>query len=300
MTGLPDNFSCWEEGASCDNCQQVLRENQTMIFSVADSSVMAGFAIVCSILGFAFNLTTIISLLFYRSVRLQVTTPFILSVSFADLTYSTILLPMLIKRFYTRQSESSLCKVFPVLFYLILGASILSLMNVTINRTCVLLFQEKAQKIFTVKFSNLVIFLCWLLPLAVLIQPMFGLYGKMDVKDYTKSCTILPDEYGRSPKKIMYNLFIFLPCSVMVICNIIMFAKLKLTPYSGILSEGRKAENIFIWMLFLVFLFFMLTLFPSWAVDHFDKCYKHPTIHAIAYMLNWTGVIINPIIFMVT
>ena len=40
-------------------------------------------------------------------------------------------------------------------------------------------------------------------------------------------------------------------------------------------------------------------MFPSWAVDHFDKCFRHPTVHAIAYMFNWSGVIINPIIFMV-
>eukprot|EP00092_Neocalanus_flemingeri_P025940 GFUD01028114.1.p1 GENE.GFUD01028114.1~~GFUD01028114.1.p1 ORF type:complete len:353 (+),score=72.37 GFUD01028114.1:101-1159(+) len=304
LSVMPHNLTCWEEGASCDDCLEVLRENQTMIFSVADSSVMAGVAIIFSFLGFAFNLITITALLFYRSVRQQITTPFILSVSFAHLLYSTIILPLLATRFYTRQSESAawtgLCKVFPVLFYLVLGASILSLMSVTINRTCILLFQEKAQNICNVKVRNVVIFLCWLLPLAILTPSTFGQYGQVELNDYTQSCTIGPDDNGRNPKRLMYNLFVFLPCTIMVICNIIIFAKLKFVPNSESVSENRKAENIFILMLFMVFLFFVLTLFPSWAVDHFDKCYKHPTIHAIAYMLNWTGVIINPIIFMVT
>ena len=59
---------------------------------------MAGFAILFSILGFVFNIVIITSLLFYRRVRQQVTTPFILSVNFADLIYSIFVLPMLATR----------------------------------------------------------------------------------------------------------------------------------------------------------------------------------------------------------
>ena len=257
-----------------------------MIFSKADSSIMAGFAILFSILGFLFNFVTI------------------LSVNFADLIYIIFVLPMLATRYYTRQSESEvwsgLCKLFPTLFYLVLGASILSLMSVTINRTCILLFQERTEKIFNGRMRNLIVLLCWILPFAFLLPSILGLYGTMDQKPYTQSCTIRPDEDGRSPKTLIYNIFIFVPCTVMIICNIIILVKVKVIAHSGTISENRKAENIFILMLFMVFLFFVLTLFPSWAVDHFDKCFQHPTIHAIAYMLNWTGVIINPIIFMVT
>ena len=31
----------------------------------------------------------------------------------------------------------------------------------------------------------------------------------------------------------------------------------------------------------------------------FDKCYLHPTMHAIAYVFNWASVWINPIIYIV-
>ena len=112
------NLFCWEEGASCDNCKLVLRENETMVFSNDDSWIMAG----CAIL-FVFNFVTITSLLFYRRVRQQVTLLFIFSVNFADWIYSIFVLLMLATSYYTKESESEvwsgLCKLFPTLFYLV-------------------------------------------------------------------------------------------------------------------------------------------------------------------------------------
>ena len=33
----------------------------------------------------------------------------------------------------------------------------------------------------------------------------------------------------------------------------------------------------------------------SWAVHHYDSCYKNTRTHAIAYMFCWTGAVFNPI-----
>ena len=32
----------------------------------------------------------------------------------------------------------------------------------------------------------------------------------------------------------------------------------------------------------------------------FDKCYKHPVIHILSYIINWSSVVINPIIYVVS
>ena len=31
-----------------------------------------------------------------------------------------------------------------------------------------------------------------------------------------------------------------------------------------------------------------------------DKCYKHPVIHVLCYIINWSSVVINPIIYVVS
>ena len=31
-----------------------------------------------------------------------------------------------------------------------------------------------------------------------------------------------------------------------------------------------------------------------------DKCYKHPVLHILSYIINWSSVVINPIIYVVS
>ena len=295
---------CWEEGAVCGNCSMVLRDNQTIIFSVSDTSILSFVSVLFSLLGCLLNIITISALLLFRRVRRHVTTLFILSVNFADLLYSLFILPMLSIRFITRRAErelwSGFCEIFPVLFYLILGASILSLMSVTVNRTCILLFQERMEKFFTTKVRITIVLVCWLIPFLLLIPPMRGTYGTINLKPYTQACTVMMDSSGNSPKSLLYNIFVFIPCSIMIICNIVIFIKVRSIRLSGIVTESTRAENIFLLMIFGVFLFFVVTLIPSWAVDKFDTCFQYPSLHAFAYILNWSGVIVNPMIFMIT
>ena len=299
---LSANLSCWEEAATCGNCQLVLPVNETMIFSVADSSIMAGVAILFSILGFVINSIAIMSVMMNTRLRQRMTTPYILSVFFADLIFCSFLLPILAIRNYTRQSEANiwqgLCSVFPVGFYLCIGAFILSLMCVTIIQTCILFCKKRTEQIFTIKMRSLTILLCWLLPLSLLIPSMSGSYGTIEMVEYIQSCTIVPGQHGRHPFQLFYKLFLFTPYTVMILCNMAICVKIKIS-YKRISVNTRRAENRFILCLFLVFLFFLLATLPTWAVNKYDECFKNTTTRAIAFMLGWSGFIVNPIIFFV-
>jgi hypothetical protein len=292
MSDVPHNISCWEEGAVCGSCDMVLRENETMIFSVSDSNTMAGFAILISVLGFAINSITLVAILLNNHVRRQLNTPYIISVLCTDLCFCSFILPMRASRYYNRQAEAT-CNLSPVLFYISLGAFILSLMLLTMVRTCILFFQEKTEKILKPWVRFLAISLCWLIPVAVMIPPMLGWYSKIGHVEYTQGCTIMQDEQGRSPETILSNLFFFFPCTVMIICNIMTFAKLKV-------SSSVTDRKIVIFMLgtFFVFLFFLLSLIPSLTLDYVDDCFQFPGSHTIAYILCWTGSLANPIIFL--
>ena len=104
----------------------------------------------------------------------------------------------------------------------------------------------------------------------------------------------MPDEHGRSPKSVLYNIFVYIPCSVMAICNIIIFVKLKVSS-----DKMSRKPDIFMLSIFLVFLSFLMTLLPSWIADYVDECFQQPRLHTISYIFLWAGSIINPIIFLV-
>ena len=252
-----------------------------------------------SVLGFLINLLTMLGLMFNNSVRQQITTPYIISVLFSDLLFCTFLLPILATRYYTRETEANIwpgfCSLFPFLFFVSLGAFILSLMSVTINRTLIIILQERSQKIINSKVRALVILLCWVLPVFAMIPALSETYGKLGLKPLTQSCTILPDKLGRCPKSFIYGLFVFIPILIMVICNIIIFFQIK-----RVSSLRSKETKSFICSILFVFLFFLMTIVPSWTVDYVDECFQNPKSHAIAYIFLWSGSIINPVIFLMT
>jgi len=46
--------------------------------------------------------------------------------------------------------------------------------------------------------------------------------------------------------------------------------------------------------------FFVLTYVPGIIVKGFDPCFSKPTLHVLAYVINWASVWINPIIYVVS
>merc|ERR1712243_318193 len=63
-------------------------------------------------------------------------------------------------------------------------------------------------------------------------------------------------------------------------------------------AEERKLERRFLKMLAMILFVFFLTYMPGFIIKViFDKCYMHPTLHAIAYVFNWASVWVNPIIY---
>ena len=94
-------------------------------------------AVTVMVFNFSLNLLVIVSLIYYPRTRRHVTTPFIISLSFYDLVYAGIILPVYAARFSNRESPLSegLCKFFPVIFYGTMGSSLISL-TVVSPRKC--------------------------------------------------------------------------------------------------------------------------------------------------------------------
>ena len=157
------------------SCNTSLSKDDKMIFSTDTSTVLAFTAMGLSLAGFVLNLLIILSLLTSRRLRSIVTTPLIVGVALGDFLWSSLILPVLAIRFYTRSWDTvGSCSFFPVMELVILGASVLCLMFITINRTCLLFFKERVAKMFTIHTSILLIFLSWIFPLLLLAPSVTG------------------------------------------------------------------------------------------------------------------------------
>jgi len=188
-----------------------------------------------AILGICLNVLVIVALMHYRRTRRHVTTPFIISLSISDLVYSGIILPIMAARFANQDSPlgDTMCRVYPLIYYGTMGASLLSLTMVTLNRAFMLFLPSKVDSIFT---------------------------NNKDIKGH----------------------------------------KVPINRMSVATLEERKMERLFMLMLGLIFVFFVVTYVPGIIVKGADKCFTKPTLHVLAYVINWASVWINPIIYVVS
>ena len=66
-----------------------------------------------------------------------------------------------------------------------------------------------------------------IIPPLLLVPSLFGLYGRHGIHCKSRSCTILDDEHGRSPKKFFLGLGLALPCAVLIVTNLMIFSKVS-------------------------------------------------------------------------
>eukprot|EP00092_Neocalanus_flemingeri_P009633 GFUD01010370.1.p1 GENE.GFUD01010370.1~~GFUD01010370.1.p1 ORF type:complete len:420 (-),score=66.22 GFUD01010370.1:529-1788(-) len=287
------------------------------VFENGDSVFAAIFAVLFAILGICLNVLVIVALMHYRRTRRHVTTPFIISLSFSDLVYSGFILPIMAARFDNQESPlgETWCKVYPLIYYGTMGASLLSLTMVTLNRAFMLFLPSRVDSIFTnnrdigghkVPINSLIIlFLCWIIPMLMLLPSFTGTQGKMGLQLHTQSCTILPDKEGDNPKKLFYAIGFGIPSVTLIVSDIAIYFKMKSMHKSDnrmsvATLDERKMEKVFMLMLGAIFVFFVVTYVPGIVVKAFDPCFSKPTLHVLAYVINWASVWVNPIIYVVS
>ena len=116
--------------------------------------------------------------------------------------------------------------------------------------------------------------------------------NRVVLKEYTQTCTIVGTDYpvkGEDPKKPFYFIFFFLPLAILIVSNTAMCIKVKVMLRD--LNNTQKAENAFIGMLGITFVFWLLFVLPFIVVDTLlDSCFQKPGLHAAAYIINWTKV----------
>jgi len=253
----------------------------------------------------------------YPTTRRIVTTPFILSTTVSDLIYSAIILPIMAMRFHQKEEDylsPTMCQFYPVIYYTVQGASLFSLTVVTLNRAAMLFLPTSVEKIFTNSKEvcgrtfpvNSILWLavCWALPFFGLLPTILGKNGCLGLQRHTLSCTILADSEGKSPKMMMYIMVFSVPAITIIATDIAIYFKMKKMQQEdkrlSVRKENeRRTEKRFLMMLGAILLVFGITYIPGFLVKTVDRCYTHPTLHAVTYVINWASVWINPVIYII-
>ena len=68
--------------------------NTDFVYTDTQAAFAGVSSIIIAVIGFAFNMLTILALLNYKKIRVHVTTPFVISLSTSDMLFSGLVLPL--------------------------------------------------------------------------------------------------------------------------------------------------------------------------------------------------------------
>lgn len=117
------------------------------------------------------------ALLKCERLRKHATTSFLLSLTFSDLLFCAIMMPMQAVRYYYRAWTFGdfLCQVFPFVFYSNVCISMLSMILMTINRYILITFQHLYPKIYTTKLIVIQLFFAWFIAFLIMVSAFMAI-----------------------------------------------------------------------------------------------------------------------------
>lgn len=274
------------------------------------------------------NLITLLALLKSPTIREHATTAFVISLSISDLLFCSFSLPLTAVRFFQESWTfgTTLCKIFPVIFYGNVAVSLLSMVGITLNRYILIACHSRYSQIYRPKFITLQLLFVWAVSFLLLLPPILGIWGEMGLDKATFSCTILKKD-GKSIKKTLFLIGFLLPCLVIIISYsciyiTVLHQKKKIrghdnfqigaagggktgsTSASGsyvTTTSTRKAreDNRLTVMMVTIFLCFLVCFLPLMLANVVDDERKtnYPWLHIIASVMAWASSVINPIIY---
>ncbi|XP_016995707.2 G-protein coupled receptor moody [Drosophila takahashii] len=197
--------------------------------------------IVFIIVGVPGNLLTIVALSRGRQTR-NSTAIFIINLSCSDLLFGCFNLPLAASTFMERAWTHSdlLCRLFPMLRYGLLAVSLLSVSLITINRYIIIAHPRQYPRIYQRRYLALMVAGTWVTTFSIMIPTWRGVWGIFGLDASIGSCSILHDQYGRSPKEFLFIAAFMLPCICIVIC----YARIFLLVRKAAMRAGAGKSNV--------------------------------------------------------
>ncbi|XP_016938983.2 G-protein coupled receptor moody isoform X3 [Drosophila suzukii] len=196
--------------------------------------------IVFIIVGVPGNLLTIVALSRGRQTR-NSTAIFIINLSCSDLLFGCFNLPLAASTFMERAWTHSdlLCRLFPMLRYGLLAVSLLSVSLITINRYIIIAHPRQYPRIYQRRYLALMVAGTWVMTFSIMIPTWRGVWGIFGLDASIGSCSILHDQYGRSPKEFLFIAAFMVPCICIVIC----YARIFLLVRQAAIRAGTAGKS---------------------------------------------------------
>lgn len=285
-----------------------------------------------AVFGVLSNAVSIAALLRSSKLLKNATTALVLNLCFTDLLFSALSTPLAATVFWNAGwvYSDGLCVAYGVSRFFNTGASIFTVMAISINRYVIIVKPRLYGRAFSEGNNLLVVTATWLLTLSLLIWPTAGIWGRFGWDAEIGTCSVVPKN-GRSSKAFLFMVAYFLPATSFVICYsriywIVRKTQRNLRQYSTnhksaafvarlfAKQEGGTGEPVSVekaqrqerriakdWRLlktvFAIFAAFTLCYLPLLVLKAFRLLDNYPSIQVFAYLTFYFSGCVNPIIY---
>ncbi|CAG2061384.1 unnamed protein product, partial [Timema podura] len=143
----------------------------------------------------------------------------------------------------------------------------------------------------------------WMFGFGALIATWVGVWGRFGLDRCIGSCSILPDDLGRSPKEFLFVVAFLIPCLAIVVCYARIFyivrktaLKSRVTTRSNTMTpKDRKLLK----MILVIFASFVVCYLPITLTKTFHSTIDNHALNVAGYLLIYLSTCINPIIYVV-
>ncbi|XP_022122578.1 G-protein coupled receptor moody [Pieris rapae] len=199
---------------------------------------------ICMIIGIPGNLITIIALSRYEKVR-NATAIFIINLSFSDLLFCCFNLPLTASTLLHRSwvHGELLCRLFPLMRYGLVAASLFTVTAITINRYVIIAHPRLYPIAYKTRNIRLMLLIIWLSSFGCLVATWFNKWGSFGLDASIGSCSIIQDKNGRTPKKTLFLVAFTIPCVAIIFCYTRIFFIVRKTSKNSKTVNTAKQEQ---------------------------------------------------------
>ncbi|XP_077551666.1 G-protein coupled receptor moody-like [Haemaphysalis longicornis] len=286
--------------------------------------------VIMALFGVISNAVSIAALLRSSKLLKNATTALVINLCFFDLLFSALNTPLTASIFWNARwvYSDGLCVAHGVSRYFNTGASIFTVMAISINRYVAIIKPSLYARAFTEGNNLLVVTGTWLVSLSLIFMATAGVWGQFGWDRDTGTCGVMPKN-GRSSKAFILLVSYFVPATSFVIFYSRIYWMVRMTQrnlrqYSSNHKSAAFVARFFAqrqdggavsaekvqrqqrriakdWRLlktvFVIFAVFTLCYLPVVVLKTFRLLDDYPGIHVFAYVTYYFSGCVNPLIY---
>lgn len=233
------------------------------------------------------------------------------SLCVSDLVFCVSVLPFAVARWVhgTWTAGPALCLLVPLLRYGNVGVSLLSIAMISVNRWLLVEHPAWHARAYTRLRTAALVAACWTISYGLQLPALCGWWGRIGYDRHVRTCTILRDERGHSPKTALFVVGFAIPCVVIVGCYARIYwcvraSRLRLARHGqgqGLSASAQTSDRRAEWrvtrMVLAIFVCFLVCYLPITLVKVLDERADYPALHVAGYLLLYASSCLNPLIY---